>query len=83
VDEPRPERDGAPVDSANLTRIASGTGGTVLDPDDSATWPSPTAAPTIVTERVTVDLWNQSYLLILLVLFAGSDWLIRLLRGYV
>jgi hypothetical protein len=83
VAEPRPERDGAPVDSANLARIAAATGGKVLDPDDPDSWPSSSSGPISVKERVTLDLWNRAYLLVLLVLVAGADWLIRLLRGYV
>ncbi len=83
VVESRPERDGTPVDHANLARIAAATGGKVIDPEDSATWPASAGGPAAVTERVTVDLWNRSYLLILLALVAGTDWLIRLLRGYV
>jgi hypothetical protein len=84
VDEPRPERDGAPVDVANLTRIAAATGGRVIDTADSQTWPASAAAgPTTITERQTVDWWNRSYLLILLAVAAGIDWLLRLLRGYV
>lgn len=83
ADEPRPERDGAPVDAANLARIAAATGGKVLDPADPQTWPMGTAKPWTVRERVTLDLWNRSYLLFLLAAIAGTDWLLRLLRGYV
>jgi hypothetical protein len=83
VDEPRPERDGAPVDMANLARIAAATGGKVVDPADPQTWPASAASRAAVTERRTVDLWNRSYLLLLLAGIAGSDWLLRLLRGYV
>lgn len=82
VEELRPERDGAPVDRANLARIAESTGGKVLDPADPQTWPvSP--GTVAVNERVMLDLWNRSVLLILLTLVAGADWLLRLLRGYV
>ncbi len=83
VTEPRPERDGSPTDLANLARIAAATGGTVIDPADPQTWPASTAVPAAVSERVTIDLWNRAYLLVLLALVAGADWLIRLLRGYV
>ncbi len=84
VDEPRPERDGAPVDLANLARIAAATGGRVIDPSDPQTWPaSATAGPVTVTERHTVDGWDRAYLLLLLAVVAGIDWLLRLLRGYV
>lgn len=82
VETSRSERDGAVVDRANLARIAGSTGGKVLDPADPQTWP--VAAGTItVNERVTLDLWNRSVLLIVLTLVAGTDWLLRMLRGYV
>ena len=82
VEDLRPESDGAPVDRANLARIAASTGGKVLDPADPQTWPV-SAGKVAVSERVTLDLWNRSVLLILLTLVAGADWLLRLLRGYV
>jgi len=81
VEKAQPERDGAPVDVANLSRIAASTGGKVLDPDDPQTWPSSTAGPIKVRERVMVDLWNGYFLLVLLALVAGADWLIRLGHG--
>ena len=83
VDEARPERDGSPVNVANLTRIATETGGKVIDPANPETWPANLTGTVKVTEHVTLDLWNRSYLLILLVLLAGVDWLLRMLRGYV
>lgn len=82
VDESKPESEDVPVNAENLIRIASSTGGTVIDVDDPETWP-PSAGAVTVIEPVTVDLWNRSYLLIVLVLIAGVDWLLRLLRGYV
>jgi hypothetical protein len=79
-----PERDGAPVDLANLTRIAAATGGKVIDVFDSRSWPTSTAAgPVVVTERETIDWANRWYLLVLLAVVAGTDWLLRLLRGWV
>jgi hypothetical protein len=84
VVESAPERDGVPVDLANLTRIAAATGGKVIDPNDPQTWPqSTTAGPVTVSERQTIDWSSRSYLLILLAVVAGMDWLLRLLRGYV
>jgi len=83
VDPARAERDGSPVNIANLTRIAASSGGKVIDPADAQTWPVNASETVPVTERVTLDLWNRSYLLILLALVAGMDWLLRLLRGYV
>jgi hypothetical protein len=83
VDEPRPERDGLPPDLVNLSRIASSTGGKVIDPADPKAWPTSTSEPVEVPERVTCDLWSRGWLLVLLALVAGTDWLLRLLRGYV
>lgn len=83
VVEARPELDGEPPDLTDLARIATETGGEVVNPADADTWPESTAGPRKVDERVTVPLWERAYLLILLVLVAGTDWLIRLLRGYV
>src|SRR5262245_13546414 len=79
VDPARAERDGAPVNTDNLARIAAATGGKVIDPSDSATWPTSATGPVAVRERFTLDLWNRSYLLILLAIVAGIDWLLRLL----
>ena len=76
VDKARPERDGSPVDTANLARIAAATGGKVIDPRDVATWPASAAETVPVRERVTLDLVSRSYLLILLALVAGADWLL-------
>jgi hypothetical protein len=83
VDEARPEQDGAPVDQANLSRIAAATGGQLLDPADTASWPVSVGQRAVVAERRTFDLWNRGYLLVFLALLAGTDWLLRLLRGYV
>ncbi len=83
VESARPERDRLPVDAARLADIALATGGKVIDPDDPKTWPERATTMVPVSERVTVDLWGRSWLLVLLVLVAGADWLLRLLRGYV
>jgi hypothetical protein len=84
VDEARGERDGTPVDVANLTRIAAATGGTVVDPGDPETWP---ASSVHERERVPqtkmIDFWNGYSLLLALCVLLGVDWLLRLLRGYV
>jgi hypothetical protein len=82
VELARPERDGSPVDRANLARIASSTGGRVVNPADPKTWPE-AGVKVAVAERVALDLWDRWVLLILLTLVAGADWVLRLLRGYV
>jgi hypothetical protein len=84
VDEIRGEKDGTPVDLANLARIAAATGGMVIDPGNPDTWP---ASSVRERERVPqtrmIDLWNGYTLLLLLCVLLGLDWLLRLLRGYV
>jgi hypothetical protein len=82
VEESRPERDGSPVDGANLARIASSTGGKVIDPADPQTWPD-SAGKVAAYERIRLDSWDRGVLLILLTLVSGIDWLLRMLRGYV
>jgi hypothetical protein len=78
------EQDGAPVDLANLARIAAATGGKVIDPNDPRTWPISTAGgPVVMTERQTIDWASRWYVLVVLAVVAGTDWLLRLLRGYV
>jgi hypothetical protein len=65
----------------NLERIARASGGQVVDPSQSATWPHDDASE--VVERRTVDFWGDGLILILLTSVLGLDWLLRLLRGYV
>jgi len=78
------ETDDREVDRAALARIAMQTGGKVVDLTDPQTWPAPpTESLGDVTERRTVNLWDNFALLTLLCLVLGADWLIRLLRGYV
>lgn len=67
---------------AALARLASATGGNVIDPADPATWPSAGTTYTDV-QRHTVELWNDGVLLVTLALLLGTDWLLRLLRGFV
>ncbi|MCC7191222.1 MAG: VWA domain-containing protein [Phycisphaeraceae bacterium] len=84
IEEPRGEASGTDVDAANLARIASATGGKAINLDDAKTWPT-----SVTTDRVTLDkrhdwdLWNNFTLLVVLCLLLGTDWLLRLLRGYV
>jgi hypothetical protein len=84
VEEAHGERDSAPVDLANLTRIAASTGGVVLDPDKPETWPTSSVRERPrITQTTTIDLWNSYTLLLLLGLIMGVDWFLRLFRGYV
>ncbi len=71
------------IDEANLARIAAGTGGKFIHPGDRSTWPTADKISSASFEQTTrVDLWGNLSLLIVLCLFLGIDWLIRLLRGY-
>jgi hypothetical protein len=84
VEPARDESDSPRIDAANLARIAEGTGGRRVNPSDPATWPTPGAAPAAEVEHVrTIDLWGNLSLMILLCALLGTDWLVRLVRGYV
>ena len=78
----RGETDDRGVDRARLERIASLTGGKVVEPNDPTTWPAVAESPPIVDQRRVINLWENFTLLTLLCLVLGSDWLVRLLRGY-
>ncbi len=84
VDPARGEEADTGVDRANLERIATATGGKLLDPARPETWPDPGDRPreTVLRER-TLDLWNNFTLLLILCGLLGTDWMLRLLRGYV
>lgn len=68
-------------DPDTLGRIAQASGGRVIDPADPATWPADEPLP--VARRETLSLWGDGWLLVLLILVLGADWLVRLFRGYV
>lgn len=75
------EQASAPVDRANLARISSATGGQLLDPANPDTWP-PGEESTSQEVTQTLDLWNSFALVLVLCGILGTDWLLRLLRGY-
>jgi hypothetical protein len=84
VAESRAERSDAGVDRANLARIATATGGKLIDPQDPETWPaSSTGKRPAVPQMHTLDLWSNWTLLLVLCGLLGMDWLLRLMRGYV
>lgn len=71
------------VNEANLARIARDTGGHLINRADPATWHALVSTEKVPVTRVqTVDLWNDFALLILLSVLLGTDWLLRLLRGF-
>ena len=81
ADEARGEQG---IDLENLARLAQATGGNVVDPARSETWPTPPEGelPTILQAH-TVDLWNNFTLLLVLSGLLGADWFIRLFKGLV
>jgi hypothetical protein len=84
VDPSRGEQEDAGVDRANLERIATATGGRLIDPGDAQTWPAPPNGPRAILEEArTIDLWNNYSLMLVLCGLLAVDWLIRLMRGYV
>jgi hypothetical protein len=84
VDQPRAELAGTRVDQDNLARIAAATGGRKIDLADPTTWPTNEVQPRVaVSQARTLDLWNNFTLLLVLCALLGTDWLLRLLRGYV
>lgn len=67
-----------------LARLANATGGSLLTTADRDSWPtSAIEERQEVVRRATLDLWRNGALLLLLVCILASDWLLRLLRGFV
>jgi hypothetical protein len=67
-----------------LQRLASGTGGQVVDLSKPETWPTFEQPDKLtIREAKTFDPWSSFTLLLLLVLVLAADWLLRLLRGFV
>lgn len=84
VEAARAEQTDAGIDQANLARIATATGGKVIDPNNPETWPVSSADKRpAVMQLHTVDLWSNYTLLLVLCGLLGVDWLLRLMRGYV
>jgi hypothetical protein len=78
------ESDGAPVDVAGLARLASSTGGRMIDPRAADGWlPADSGSTITVTERRSFDLWQNFTLVIALCALLGVDWATRLFRGLV
>jgi len=71
------------LNESGLRRIAHDTGGNYLNRAVPATWRALENLEKVPVSRVeTVDLWNRFVLLILLAVLMGTDWLLRLLRGF-
>lgn len=69
------------VDFSALARLASATGGNVIDPSDPATWPKENGQPPSMAITRSYALWENFSLIIVLSLLLGGDWLIRAVRG--
>jgi hypothetical protein len=83
VEEGGAEQNDIHVDRDNLARIAAGTGGRVVDLAQAETWPASDGRPSrLVPEMRTLDLWNNFTLVLLICGLLGTDWLIRLRKGY-
>jgi hypothetical protein len=80
----RSERHDTGIDRANLARLAAATGGRLVDPRNPQSWPpaDERSRPPVVQTKA-LDLWNNYTLVLILCLLLGTDWVLRLLRGYV
>ncbi len=78
------EADDAPVDLGLLARLASATGGRLIDPATPDGWlPAEAETAATIVERQSIDLWHNFSLLLILCLLLAGDWSLRLFRGYV
>jgi hypothetical protein len=78
------ESDPAPVDLAGLARLASSTGGRVIDPQSPEGWLAAESGQSMtVVESRSFDLWQNFTLVVALCLVLGADWMTRLFRGLV
>ena len=82
---PRPgEQDDSPVDMGLLSRLASATGGRIVDPASADGWlPGTAEPPATVVRRQSLDLWHNFTLVLVLCALMAGDWTLRLFRGYV
>ncbi|MEO6848934.1 MAG: hypothetical protein ABI443_14400 [Chthoniobacterales bacterium] len=83
VEKSSAETSNTRINEPNLARIASATGGNKIDRGNAKTWPTPENIGKVSVEQVSnFDLWNNFTLLILLCLLLGTDWFLRLIKGY-
>lgn len=83
VQESASETGRVAIDHAEMSRLATVTGGRAIDPDQRSTWPDTDGGNVSVTQTRRVSLWAGFWLPVLLCLVLGTDWLLRLIRGYV
>jgi hypothetical protein len=84
MEEARGELHDRGIDHGNLQRLAAATGGKTIDPTRPETWPDPgdQPRPVMIQER-TVDLWNNFTLMLLLCGLLATDWVCRIMKGFV
>jgi hypothetical protein len=84
MEEARGEQHDRGVDYGNLLRLAAATGGKAIDPSRPETWPETgdQPRPVVIQER-TVDLWNNFTLILLLCGLLATDWVCRIMKGFV
>ncbi len=79
-----PEGADLPPDVLALSRLASGSGGRNLAlPQEPAGQPAAPRGRPMERQEKIVDLWSNLFLLVALTLVLGTDWLLRLMRGYI
>jgi hypothetical protein len=84
MEEPRGEDSDNGIDHANLARLASATGGKIVDPARPETWPAPADSPRpILTHERTIDLWSNFTLILILCTLLAVDWVCRIMKGFV
>jgi len=84
MEEARGEQHDRGVDHGNLLRIATATGGKAIDPARPETWPDTAEQPRpVAIQERTVDLWNNFTLMLLLCGLLGTDWVCRIMKGFV
>jgi len=84
IEEARGEESDRGVDAVSLARIAAASGGQVIDPARSETWPAASERALATVARFqTIDLWNNFTLLLILCALLGTDWFLRMFKGLV
>jgi hypothetical protein len=84
IDLSRAEENDRGIDHANLQRLATSTGGSVIDTARPDTWPQAKTQPhSVVIQQRTFDLWNNFVLISLLCGLLGIDWTCRIVKGFV
>lgn len=79
-----PEGADEAVDELALVRLAAATGGRQLALPPDADQPAAARQERPMERSVSVvDLWSNLVLLLALTLVLGTDWLLRLMRGYI